>query len=183
MSHDPEGSCDTNGHCLPSPDEGRQILPKIWKLFHYNLTLCAECVTRNLPRCCSILIVTCKCNKKPQMHDRHVMHMTCIYPAYQAWYGIQFLITQHNRHKAVLICLKQSSYTCVLSTWSELAVSHWHSNFGYILHNVAQFTIHILTYLINHQIPSLPPTNPARCTLKWGLSIPEQLPLVTTHAG
>ncbi len=47
MSHDPSGSCDTNGHKLPSSDEGREILPKIRELFHYNLTLCAECFIRN----------------------------------------------------------------------------------------------------------------------------------------
>ncbi len=28
-------------------DEGREILPKIWELFHHNLTLCAECFIRN----------------------------------------------------------------------------------------------------------------------------------------
>ena len=33
VSHDPEGSCDTNDHYLPSPDEGREILRKIQELF------------------------------------------------------------------------------------------------------------------------------------------------------
>ncbi len=44
VSRDPEGSCDTNSHWLPSPDEGREILPKIGDIFHHNLTLCVECV-------------------------------------------------------------------------------------------------------------------------------------------
>ncbi len=42
VSHDPEGSCDTNGHLVPSPDEGTEILLKIRELFQHNLTLCAE---------------------------------------------------------------------------------------------------------------------------------------------
>ncbi len=29
------------------PEEGKEILPKIRELFHYNLTLCAECFIRN----------------------------------------------------------------------------------------------------------------------------------------
>ncbi len=33
VSHDPDGSCDTNGHYLSSPDEGREILPNIRELF------------------------------------------------------------------------------------------------------------------------------------------------------
>ncbi len=48
VSHDPEGSCDTNGHQLPSPDEGREILPKIRELFPILLTLCVECFVRKI---------------------------------------------------------------------------------------------------------------------------------------
>ncbi len=47
VAHNPEGSCDTNGHKLPSPDEGREILPKIWEPSHHNLTLRAECFIRS----------------------------------------------------------------------------------------------------------------------------------------
>ncbi len=35
VSCDPEGSCDTSGHQLPSSDGGREILPKIWEFFHH----------------------------------------------------------------------------------------------------------------------------------------------------
>ena len=41
VSHDPEGSCYTNGHRVPSPDEGRQqgeILPKIREFLTIILT-------------------------------------------------------------------------------------------------------------------------------------------------
>ncbi len=50
---------------LPSPDEGREILPKIRELFPILLTLCIGCFVRNyvsrvqkhsLPKCCKIIV-------------------------------------------------------------------------------------------------------------------------------
>ncbi len=44
VSHDPEGSCDTNGHPLTKAD---RFCRKFGNFFHHYLTLCVECFIRN----------------------------------------------------------------------------------------------------------------------------------------